>query len=634
MNVKREDLLQLMYQRSTGTGYVVNCETYELKFVNPPLLRVVGQGFDAWKEQLCYKFIYGLEKPCEFCKMQRTKVGQTARWYHESIYSGKPMLMRDFKIEVDGEELFLQTAYNVPEEMEELQLLTATMTAEQLLTRCGQTLLQEENAMEMLLEEISTFFGGTGSFLFYRGEEGSLLLRHRYVMKQSGEIEGEIPLEEGEKWVETLLSHPYLLVSQENGAIFPKTIREYCDNGDELLLTYIKMNHNFVGLLAVENPTEHGENFHLITTITGFIQNYVTIQDTVHDLETKKSGCEAVLHCVKTLVAEDDVESGIIQLLSHLTQYFEADSGFLLKNTDGNLTIERSFMEESVVDISPRLKETNLQDMDSWFEIFGEGNDIFYLTDLKNNLMSQSPSLTKVLMEDNVEQILGIRLGTGKESTHFLIMDNPRANQKNKYVLQAIIQFVESHLAKEVLQKKLSYLSYSDTLTGIYNRNFYQQYVESWEEKKISHMGIVFVDVNGLKKANDNLGHEFGDILLKWTSFFLQTQLNAVIFRLGGDEFLCLLEEITEEDFIKVQEQFHEKLGEFTEKHLSTGWLYQGNMENIQESVKKADELMYQEKQKFYQEQGEDTRSVRDVLESFKTELLKMEQELPIKTKE
>lgn len=89
-------------------------------------------------------------------------------------------------------------------------------------------------------------------------------------------------------------------------------------------------------------------------------------------------------------------------------------------------------------------------------------------------------------------------------------------------------------------------LAITDSLTGCYNRRFFDQ-IERREMQRHRRYGsplsVVFVDVNRFKKLNDTLGHEKGDAVLKAIGELLRRQIRETdyVIRWGGDEFLLLL---------------------------------------------------------------------------------------------
>lgn len=93
------------------------------------------------------------------------------------------------------------------------------------------------------------------------------------------------------------------------------------------------------------------------------------------------------------------------------------------------------------------------------------------------------------------------------------------------------------------LKEKLMKLSFTDSLTGVYNRACFEEKKE--ELNNINHLpiGIIMGDVNGLKIINDTFGHLEGDRLLKEMAKILKsvTREEDLIFRWGGDEFVILM---------------------------------------------------------------------------------------------
>lgn len=96
----------------------------------------------------------------------------------------------------------------------------------------------------------------------------------------------------------------------------------------------------------------------------------------------------------------------------------------------------------------------------------------------------------------------------------------------------------------EEAHKELTSIAYCDALTGLYNRAYLFEKINDLLEKRNLRMAIIFLDLDGFKPINDTLGHKMGDALLKRVSKRLLELFpeNATICRLGGDEFIILLE--------------------------------------------------------------------------------------------
>ena len=161
--------------------------------------------------------------------------------------------------------------------------------------------------------------------------------------------------------------------------------------------------------------------------------------------------------------------------------------------------------------------------------------------------------------------------------------------------------FIASLLDKQRLMQQLEKLSFEDSLTGTYNRhalNTYAFYRRLW------NVGIVYCDVLGLKKINDNLGHKAGDELIIRASTCLKEIFNKKsIYRVGGDEFLVLCKDIEEDVFLDKVKVLREKMKEY-DANMSLGYIWKSEVIDLDEYVAQADKLMYEEKRAFYKKGG------------------------------
>lgn len=117
------------------------------------------------------------------------------------------------------------------------------------------------------------------------------------------------------------------------------------------------------------------------------------------------------------------------------------------------------------------------------------------------------------------------------------------------YLIKPIIQAIH-HTRK---------ISEHDGMTGLCNRVRFQKKIQEYNQ--CESIGVIFIDVNDLKRTNDFYGHEAGDELLCSVSKLIKNlnSNNLDSYRFGGDEFVVILSNSTEE-------QIEEKLKEFLDK--------------------------------------------------------------------
>lgn len=167
--------------------------------------------------------------------------------------------------------------------------------------------------------------------------------------------------------------------------------------------------------------------------------------------------------------------------------------------------------------------------------------------ELLNSYNKNIPRLTEIrqsIFENGVWK--GKSLGKRKngeiynQMLNIIVIKNDRGNITN---FTALISDITEEKIKE---EKIYNLAFKDSLTSLYNRAFFLEKLDneliiSKENKE--KMGLLFIDFDGFKRINDNLGNSTGDKLLKMIAERLKKCIDEThtIARMGGDEFAVLL---------------------------------------------------------------------------------------------
>jgi len=171
------------------------------------------------------------------------------------------------------------------------------------------------------------------------------------------------------------------------------------------------------------------------------------------------------------------------------------------------------------------------------------------------------------------------------------------------------LEFVSSQVATAIERKsseeKIKYLSFHDSLTGLYNRAYFEEELERYNFPRYYPLSIVMLDVNGLKVINDTFGHSEGDRLLKHLSQVLTSvsRQGDILARIGGDEFAILLPSTTSEQAHNFCERIKQACQQdkiepiYLRLNISLGHTTQeGEYKDTATLLKEVDKKMYQDK--------------------------------------
>lgn len=303
-----------------------------------------------------------------------------------------------------------------------------------------------------------------------------------------------------------------------------------------------------------------------------------------------------------------DPEKGLDIMLEYLGRALRGDRTYIIEhNAQGN---DDNTYEWTAAGVTP--EKENLQNIpgevcSSWYRSFHINENIF-IRDVEA-IRADEPEIYEVLKPQDIHSIVVVPLYEGDTLIGFYGVDNPPTELMNyaNDLLQIVAHFIVSSLRRRNLLRQLRDMSYHDQLTHFGNRYAMNRAASGLRPEE--SIGVVYCDINGLKRVNDTQGHTAGDrLILDACSCLTRVFGDYPLFRIGGDELLVLCAGISKDAL----EERMIRLKADMEQHgvvMATGVVWhEKTATDIDSLLRESEERMYQEKAAYYHAAGHDRR--------------------------
>lgn len=373
----------------------------------------------------------------------------------------------------------------------------------------------------------------------------------------------------------------------EVDTVFPSNLSVYDAEEAGVLITPSIVNANLYLVVRASNVEYLKDMQYIKVAVVGGDDNYESIVKTKY-YNWQIYNCDNVHACIR------DVANGKAE-------------GFLISNYRYN-SISRLCSQYHLVALD------TAKDLDFRFAVKKGDMELYSIVAKTTNIVPTSyvhASLTKYFSEE------------GKMTVWELICDN-------KAIVIFLITLIISMLWLIVVQnrlirakneakkhsmkvRELSHRVFVDALTSVRNKGGYDDYIlhlkERIKKKDVVEFGICMFDCDNLKVINDKYGHEKGDVYLKTAAKAIcEVFQHSPVFRIGGDEFTLIL---LNEDFKNRTELINlfkvncntvneQAKNDWEQIHISIGCAVSelSNMASVDDVLRKADQLMYENKRK------------------------------------
>ena len=305
--------------------------------------------------------------------------------------------------------------------------------------------------------------------------------------------------------------------------------------------------------------------------------------------------------CIAELISGEDEDAAISNLLRIISGYFDGDRSYIVQIDEKRnvCTNTYEYAMNGVTAEKDNLQEVPMEMLDIWMDSFRK-NGLYYIPDIEEE---QGQPYYETLKMQDITRLLAVPLNSDGKIIGFLGVDNPRLHYEDHTLLSSIQYFLTDSLKAKERKARLQYMSYRDMLTTLYNRNRYIQVLEGMQAKTVIKTGVAYIDINGLKRVNDLYGHEAGDRLIINTARSMLAILPENAYRVGGDEFVLICFDMDEMIF---RSKVRDICDSIAAKRISVsvGAVWEESSSELETMLRRADDLMYAEKKKYYEEHG------------------------------
>jgi len=327
---------------------------------------------------------------------------------------------------------------------------------------------------------------------------------------------------------------------------------------------------------------------------------------------------ETLVECIQTLSSEADVNTAVDHFLEIIGHFYAADRAYIFEYEKDYIKNTFEWCASDILHQMKVLQEVPIEYVSEWNDKF-ETDGEFFITSLDKDLSVDSPEY-RILKDQGIESLAVAPLCKNGRIIGFLGVDNPTESTEDLTLLRSVCSFVLEEMERRRLIQDLEQSSYTDLLTGLQNRNSYIKMLDGISRQNLRSLGVIYIDINGMKKINDNNGHEYGDRVIKKVADTLKRHVGCEAYRVGGDEFTVLCADIDEQDFRMLTEKLICDFDKNKGYDVSIGHTFREGNVSVDEEILKADDLMYAEKQQYYHEILQGDRMVRA---GIATELLR-----------
>lgn len=314
---------------------------------------------------------------------------------------------------------------------------------------------------------------------------------------------------------------------------------------------------------------------------------------------------ETILNeCLHEVFSTPNAEESIDKMLQYIGETFCCDRTYIFEFNESRVASNTyEWCKPGVTPQKEFLQNIPYSAVEWWMTLFAS-QKVTVIPDLED-IRTMYPESYAILKPQGIYSLAAGPITSDGEIIGFIGVDNPDATMLPmiETFLHVIGYFTSTLLRRREWLRRLNDLSYHDQLTGALNRH---ALTEQYGDLPMNSVGVIYCDITGLKETNDTFGHKSGDQLICHCYEILKEVAGSSrIYRTGGDEFIVLCPEYTEQEFESTVFDLRKKVKE-DQHHIAIGYVWSDQQPlNLDKLISDADQVMYEDKRNYYRIYGQ-----------------------------
>lgn len=312
------------------------------------------------------------------------------------------------------------------------------------------------------------------------------------------------------------------------------------------------------------------------------IHDVTSIAKNEENIAISSNTDQLIIKCASA-ISQNELGNGIIDALQILGQNIKADRVHVITNVK---TIDKFIWENKACGIvfPTHIMYNELNLFDFWEKQLAE-RDFFVCNDT-SLYREKYTEIYNEIFAGKITKYIVVRLKTNKGIIGYLVADNYESGLPLNLVnaMKSVGLFLTAEFKNKILTDEMYYLENIDTLTKLNNRKMFKQNIEVFSNLSIN-FGMFYFKLNDLNKVNEERGYREGDKFILRNCDVLTSIFDAKnCYRIGDNEFMTIVPEISEKDFKEMSEKLQTK---FKNKNITNSYEWNESTKDIKKIAKR-----------------------------------------------